>query len=263
MTLELFDSHCHVDHEAFAADREAVIERAFQSGVREMLVVGASSDIEAARGTVEFAAEREGFYPSVGVHPHGAHLVSSEDFEEFRALAARPDVVAIGESGLDYFYDSSPPAAQRESFLRHIELAKELGKPLICHIRDAHEEASELLAGCSGKIEVVIHCFTGTPDEAERYVDLGFAVSFSGIVTFKGKSADPIRAAVEKVPLDRLLIETDAPYLAPVPLRGKRNEPSFLAHTAEVVARAAKISPEELARQSRANTHRVFALTSS
>lgn len=261
--LVLFDSHCHIDAEEFSGDRAEVLERASAAGIGEMLLVGAADSADAARKTVEFARERSGLYPTVGVHPHHAHSVDAAGFEAIAELASRPEVVAVGESGLDFFYDSSPRDAQAQAFERHIDLALAVCKPLICHIRDAHDEARRLLRRAADQVPVVIHCFTGTPEDARQYIELGFVVSFSGIVTFKGQSAEPIRAAVREVPLEQMLIETDAPYLAPVPLRGKRNEPSFLIHTAQAVAQQAAVDLGELAARTTANARRVFALTAS
>jgi TatD DNase family protein len=167
-------------------------------------------------------------------------------------------VVAIGETGLDYYYDHSPRQAQRDAFVRFLDLARRVGKPVVCHIRDAHDDARAILAE-HGAGRGVIHCFTGTPADAAAYVALGYHVSFSGIVTYK--NAQPIRDAVREVPIDRLLIETDCPYLAPVPMRGKRNEPAYVVHTAAVVAREAGLPVEELARHTTANACAVFGLT--
>jgi TatD DNase family protein len=172
-------------------------------------------------------------------------------------------VVAIGETGLDYYYDHSPREEQRAAFARHIEIARAVGKPVVCHVRDAHREAHDMLAeaGVGRGLGGVIHCFTGTPEDAEAYVAMGFHISFSGIVTFRGKSAEPIRQAVKKVPLDRILIETDCPFLAPMPMRGKRNEPAYVVHTAGVVAEQAGVSLADLAAASTRNATSLFALT--
>jgi TatD DNase family protein len=177
----------------------------------------------------------------------------------------------VGETGLDYHYDLSPRDIQRQRFGELIDLAAEVGKPVVCHIRDgdgdgdprAHDDARRILTehGILDRVGGIVHCFTGTPEDAAAYVALGMYVSFSGIVTFKGASAEPIRQAVRAVPPDRLLIETDCPYLAPVPMRGKRNEPAFLVHTAAVVAREAGMSVEELARRTVANTRSLLSLT--
>ncbi len=172
-------------------------------------------------------------------------------------LARHPRVVAVGETGLDYYYDHSPRDVQQAAFARFIELARAVGKPVVCHIRDAHDDARAILRE-GGVADCVIHCFTGTPDDARAYAGMGYYVSFSGIVTYK--TAQPLRDAVPLVPRDRLLIETDCPYLAPIPRRGKRNEPAFLTHTAEVVARCSGMSFEELAEVTTRNACRVFGL---
>jgi TatD DNase family protein len=172
-------------------------------------------------------------------------------------LARHPRVVAIGETGLDYYYDHSPREDQKAAFARFIELAHAAQKPIVCHIRDAHDDARAILVA-GGVTDCVIHCFTGTPDDARAYAELGYYVSFSGIVTYK--TAQPLRDAVPLVPRERLLIETDCPYLAPIPRRGKRNEPAFLTHTAEVVARCSGMTFEELAETTAQNACRVFRL---
>lgn len=260
--MNFIDSHCHVDTAAFDEDREAVLQRAADAGISELIVVGASGNLAQAQATVAFAEGREGIYASVGVHPHEAEKLDSSWWPALCELAARPDVVAVGETGLDYFYDNCPKQTQSDRFIDHIELAISLGKPLICHIRDAHDDAIEILAKhAAGKCEVIIHCFTGTPKDAQRYVDMKFAISFSGIVTFKGKAAKPVRDSVALVPKDLLLIETDSPYLAPVPMRGKRNEPAFMLETAKVVAECSGLELSELAEITTKNTRRLFALT--
>jgi TatD DNase family protein len=196
-------------------------------------------------------------FATAGVHPHDAALVKESWWPALEELCRRPRVVAVGEAGLDYHYDHSPREVQRQVFRVQARLARQLGKPLVCHVRDAHADTLEIMA--EAQVPGVIHCFTGGPDDARAYARLGLCVSFSGIVTFK--TAEAIRAAVREVPLEQLLIETDCPYLAPVPLRGRRNEPAFLVHTAEVVARAAGVSTEELAAASSANASRLFRLT--
>ena len=261
--VHFIDSHCHVDAPDFDLDRNEMLARAEAAGVRELIVVGASGTLEGARKTVEFAAAHPNMNATVGVHPHEAAKLDSTWWPDLCELAARPDVVAVGETGLDFYYDSSPRAQQIDRFRDHIELAAQLDKPLICHIRDAHPEATEILSElAAGRVKTIIHCFTGTPAEARKYSDLGFYISFSGIVTFKGKSTRPVREAVSCVPHDQLLIETDCPYLAPVPERGKRNEPAFLISTAEIVAQECGLSLAELAAITVANTRVVFSLTS-
>jgi TatD DNase family protein len=202
----------------------------------------------------------------VATHPHDVAKMTPDWWAVHERLARHPRVVAIGETGLDYYYDHSPRETQREVFARFIELAHAVNKPVVCHIRDAdsagggaHDDARAILVeGRAMELGVVIHCFTGTPDDARAYAALGCYVSFSGIVTYK--TAQPIRDAVPLVPRDRLLIETDCPYLAPVPKRGKRNEPAFVVHTAEVVAGCRSMSFAELADVTARNACRVFRL---
>lgn len=260
--IEFIDSHCHVDAADFDADREEVLIRAREAGVRELIVVGASESLAQAKATVEFARGRDGIYATVGVHPHSAAKLDATWWPALCELAASPDVVAIGETGLDYYYDESPRQVQKDRFVDHIALAAKLGKALVCHIRDAHDEAVEILrAHAEGQVPTIIHCFTGTPADARKYVDMGFYISFSGIVSFKGKSTQPIRDSIRLVPHDRLLVETDCPYLAPVPHRGQRNEPAFLVETAKVLAEQSGLDLADLAAATLANTRRVFALT--
>ena len=257
------DSHCHVDAADFDEDREAMLERAAQAGISEMIVVAASGNLAEAQATIDFTSSRSNLHPTVGVHPHHAGKLDSSWWPQLCELARLPEVVAVGETGLDFYYDSAPRAAQIQRFEDHIGLAAKLGKPLICHIRDAHEEASEILRRhAAGKVETIIHCFTGTPSNARNYVDMGFYVSFSGIVSFRGQSTRPVRESVAEVPAEQLLIETDCPFLAPVPMRGKRNEPAFLVETAAVVAAEAGMELAQLAAITVENTRRVFTLTS-
>lgn len=255
------DSHCHVDGSDFDADRGEVIARARAAGIGAMVVVAAPQGLADLERPIRLAESDPHLYATVGVHPHDAARIEPGWWEVIERLGAHPKVVAIGETGLDYYYDHSPHDAQRAAFARHMEIAERLGKPVVCHVRDAHGEAADMLAaaGIGRGLGGVIHCFTGTPEDARRYAELGLYVSFSGIATFK--SAGPIRAAVKEVPVDRLLIETDCPFLAPVPMRGKRNEPAFLVHTAAVIAGEAGLSVEELAARTTANACALFSLT--
>lgn len=256
------DSHAHVDGPEFEADRDAVLARARQAGIERMVVIGAVGAPDSAQRAVDLACAHPDVFATVATHPHDVEKMTDEWWEVHERLAPHPRVVAIGETGLDYYYDHSPRQLQQDAFVRFIELARRVGKPVVCHIRDAHDDARRILAAeRAAELGVVIHCFTGTPEDAEAYVAMGCYVSFSGIATYK--TAEPIRQAVAKVPADRILIETDCPYLAPVPRRGKRNEPAFLVHTAEVVARAAGLTVEELARHTVANTCQVFRLPPS
>jgi TatD DNase family protein len=251
------DSHAHVDGPEFDADRDDTLARARAAGVQRIIVIGAVGEPTSAERAVALAERDPDIWATVATHPHDAERMTPAWWAVHERLAHHPRVVAIGETGLDYHYDHSPRDLQRAAFERFIELARAAGKPVVCHIRDAHDDARAILA--AGQVtDCVIHCFTGTPDDARAYAALGYYVSFSGIVTYK--TAQPLRDAVPLVPRDRLLIETDCPYLAPIPKRGKRNEPAFLTHTAEVVARCSGMTFDELAEATTRNTCRVFRL---
>ena len=260
----LIDTHAHIDAPDFDDDREAVLARAKAAGVSAIVVAGAARTVSDLERTVECAAtEIEGgpqLWATAGVHPHEAKFYTDAHAAAIERLCARSEVVAVGECGLDYHYNHSPPEVQREVFAAHIALARRVGLPVVCHIRDAHDEAREILdAGGAEEVGGVIHCFTGDADDAAAYVERGFYISISGIVTF-GSNAEPIREAVRQVPADRLLVETDSPYLAPVPRRGKRNEPAFVVHTAERIAQLRGITDAEVAALTSANAERLFKL---
>jgi TatD DNase family protein len=261
--VALIDSHCHIDGDGFADDRDEVVARARAAGVVASVVVGGTSrTIEDLDKPVRACGATPDLFPTVGVHPHDAEVLGPAMYEAIERLCRGPRVVAIGETGLDYHYDHAPREVQRVAFAEHIRIARRIGKPVICHVRDAHDDARRILVDeGAAAVGAVIHCFTGTPEDAAAYAALGLYVSFSGIATFPGKSAEPIRRAVREVPHDRILIETDSPYLAPAPLRGKRNEPAFIVHTAEVVAREAGLPLEELAARTVANARTLFSLT--
>lgn len=255
----LFDSHAHVDGPEFDADRDEVLARARAAGVQRIIVIGAVGDPTSAERAVALAETDPDVWATVATHPHDVANMTPAWWAVHERLAAHPRVVAIGETGLDYYYDHSPREAQQAAFARFIELARTVNKPVVCHVRDAHDDARAILtAGRAAELGCVIHCFTGTPDDARAYAEMGCYVSFSGIVTYK--TAQPLRDAVALIPRERLLIETDCPYLAPVPRRGRRNEPAFVVHTAEVVAQCAGMSFEDLAAQTVANTCRVFRI---
>ncbi|HWM88702.1 MAG TPA: TatD family hydrolase [Kofleriaceae bacterium] len=256
------DSHAHLDSADFDADRAEVLARARAAGVGVIVLVAAPRDLAEAARPLALAETDPDLYATVGVHPHDAARIEESWWPEIERLARHPKVVAVGETGLDYFYDHSPRDVQRAAFARHIELARALGKPVVCHVRDAHDDARDMLdasgVGRDGP-GGVIHCFTGNAEQAAGYAALGLYVSFSGITTFK--TAAPIREAIRVVPADRLLLETDCPFLAPVPMRGQRNEPAFLVHTAQVVAAEIGLSIDDLADRTAANARALFSLT--
>jgi TatD DNase family protein len=258
-TLALVDAHCHLDGGYFPEGSDAVMARAEAAGVAGFVVVGVGKDLTQAREAVALAKRLpERVCACVGIHPHDATSWSEAAHAELRTLASSPEVAAVGEIGLDYHYDHSPRETQREVFAKLIGLARELGKPIVVHTREAAADTLELLASEGARdVGGIIHCFSEDRPFAERALDLGFDVSLSGIVTFK--NARPIHEVAAWAPLDRILVETDSPYLAPIPMRGKRCEPGMIVHTARRVAELRGIPVEDLARATRANTERRFA----
>jgi len=258
----LVDSHCHLADPRYDTDRDAVIGRAAAHGVGAIICVGATGPMETNEAALGVARSHPGIVVALGIHPHDTARVREGDYERLRALCSETEVVAIGETGLDFHYHHSPPEAQREHFRRTLQLARSLGLPAVIHCRDAFDEAAAILREeGADAVGGVIHCFTGTAHDARRFLDLGFHISFSGIVTFK--NADAIREAARTVPDDRLLIETDGPYLAPVPHRGQRNEPAFVALVAECLASLRGVPPDAVARATSANAARLFKLEKS
>jgi TatD DNase family protein len=257
--VTLIDSHCHLDEDRFAADRDAVIARAHAAGVARMITIGASGGMQANHDAVALAQRHPSIVATVGIHPHEASAVSPSVIDEITRLAASPQVVAIGETGLDYYYDNSPRPAQQDAFRQFTALARQLRVPLVVHLRDAYGDAATILRDeRAAEVGGVIHCFSGDRAAARVFLDLGFHLSFSGIITFK--NADELRAAARLTPADRLLVETDAPFLAPVPYRGRRNEPAYVVETAAVIATARRQPIDEVATLSRLNTERLFRL---
>jgi TatD DNase family protein len=252
----LIDSHCHLDFPDFAPDLDGTVGRARAAGVGLMLTIG--TKLSQFPGVRAVAERYPDVWCSVGVHPHEAAAEGGVDTARLIELARHPKVVGFGETGLDFFYEHSPRDAQEHAFRTHIAAARETGLPLIVHTRDADAETAAILAEetAKGPFPGLLHCFSSGRELAEKAVELGFYISLSGIVTFK--KADELRATVAAVPLDRILVETDAPYLAPIPMRGKRNEPAFVAHTAAKVAEIKGISPEALAAATTANFLRLF-----
>lgn len=253
----LIDSHCHLDFPDFAEDFDAVLARASERGVKGVQTI--CTRLTAFDQVWQLAQGRAGVWCSVGVHPHNVEEEMPFETADIVALAARDKVIGIGETGLDFFYDHSPRDLQIEGFRRHLAASRETGLPVIVHTRDAEDETCRVLReeAEKGALSGVIHCFSAGPEMAKCALDLGFSISFSGIVTFK--KADDLRAIAADVPLERILVETDAPYLAPVPNRGKRNEPAFVADTAAVVADIKGVTQSELAA---ASTRNFFALFS-
>ena len=254
----MIDSHCHLDSEYFGQDRDPVLARAREAGVGLFITIGVGRGLAAPREAAALAASLPDVSATVGVHPHDAAGMTEETWAELDELARRPRVVGVGETGLDYYYDHSPRAVQLDAYRRFVALARAADRPVVSHNRDAHQEAAALLreekAGPG-----VIHCVSGGVADARAYLDLGQCLSFSGIVTFK--NAGNIREAAAFAPLDRILIETDAPYLAPVPKRGKRNEPAYLAHTLATLAEVRGMPAAELDAVTSANTRRLFRLS--
>jgi TatD DNase family protein len=252
--MTLVDSHCHLDGEDFTGDRDAVIERARAAGVETLVAIGTGEGPPDLEAGIRLADAFDCVYATVGVHPHSAAKASYATWPELQRLCGHPKVVALGEIGLDYHYNFSPPEVQRSVFTRQLEVAATTGQPVVIHTREAWSDTVALIRE-SGIRSGIFHCFSGGPDEAQEALSLGFHLSFAGIVTFP--KAQSVQQAAREVPLDRLLVETDSPYLAPVPYRGKRNEPAFVVHTAARIAELRGISPEAVARVTTANWERL------
>jgi TatD DNase family protein len=260
----LVDSHCHIDGEQFDADRDEVVNYAKKSGVAYMLNVGTGDPhSDDFRRAVAVAEKYENVFASVGVHPHDAKLYNDAAEKHLVELAkSSKKVIAWGEIGLDFYYDHSPRDVQIDVFRRQIGIAHKLGLPIIVHSRDANDETVQILTEECGHDEFrggIMHCFGGAAEMATELIRLGFLISFAGNITFK--KADNLREAAKVVPLDKLLVETDCPFLAPVPIRGKRNEPAFVVHTAKFLADFYEVEFETLARQTTENFLNFFRLT--
>jgi TatD DNase family protein len=256
----LVDSHAHLDDPRFNEDRGAVIQRAWDAGVRKILTIGNGSGPDQMGCGIPIAESRDWIYTTVGIHPHDAVKVENRHYSLIEELAGHPRVLAVGETGLDYYYDNSPRDTQREVFRRQLALANKLNLPVIIHTRDADEDTIALLKEVNPS-RGVIHCFTSGEKLADFVLEMGFYISFSGIVTFP--KAQALAAIARRTPLERILVETDCPYLAPVPHRGKRNEPAFVTDTARFLAQMRDISIDELTTHASANFHSLFAVKSS
>jgi TatD DNase family protein len=257
--MSLIDTHAHLDSDDFDADRAAVIERAKAAGVERMIAIAVTADSSAA--VVKLAAENDAVYAAVGIHPNYTAEAKPEDWDRVVALVGQPRVVALGETGLDRFREHAPFALQREYFDRHIHLSQECGLPFIVHMRNSEADVTDMLlqAHRRGPLSGVMHSFTGDAAMAAECVHLGMYISFAGMVTYK--KSDALRAVAATIPADRILVETDSPYLAPEPFRGKRNEPANVVHTAACIAVARGQSLGDFAEQTTANARRLFGIS--
>lgn len=255
----LIDSHAHIQGKEYAGETADVIARAREAGVEKIIAVGGAGDMSSNTEAVALAARFEKVYATVGMHPHDAKDVGSEELAKLKELTAHPRVVAVGETGLDYYYSHSPHDVQCRVFSQFIHMARQTDLPIVVHERDAAHDAAELLRSeGEGKLYGVIHCFTGNYDAACAYLDLGFYLSFTGIITFK--NADPLRDVVRRVPLERMMVETDSPYLTPVPHRGKRNEPAHVRWVAETIAKVKGIDFTEVAEMTTRSVQNLFKI---
>ncbi|RZS89190.1 TatD DNase family protein [Phyllobacterium myrsinacearum] len=252
----LVDSHCHLDFPDFAEERDAIVQRALDLGVVRLVTI--CTRVRKFDGIIGIAERYDSVFASVGTHPNNAHEELDVTADDLIKLAEHPKVVAIGEAGLDYHYDYAPPEAQQQGFRTHIAAARATGLPLVIHARSADEDMISILREESGKgaFPFILHCFSSGAELARVGVELGGYISFSGILTFK--NSPEIRDIARNMPRDRLLVETDAPYLAPMPHRGKRNEPSFVTHTAAVLADTIGVSVEEIGALTTDNVFRLF-----
>jgi TatD DNase family protein len=255
----LIDSHAHIQGSEYASEVEAVLKRAQEAGVEKIIVVGGAGELSSNEAAVALTESHPTLYATVGMHPHDAKDVGEDEIEKLKRLTAKPKVVAVGETGLDFYYNHSPHDVQRKIFTRFIHMARETGLPLVVHERDAFKDAGELLRNeGGGEVRGVIHCFTGNHEAARQYLDLGFYLSFTGIITFK--NAGPLREVVRAIPLEKMFVETDSPYLTPVPHRGKRNEPAYVRLVAETIAKVKGLDLEEVARVTTQNVRQLFRI---
>ena len=259
--MSLIDSHCHLDSAEFDADRDEVIQRALDAGVEHMVAIGTGSGPPDLEAGIRLAERHAAFYATVGVHPHDAAKATQTDLQRLEHLLSHPKVIAVGEIGLDYHYDFSPRDTQKSIFIEQMSIAAAARKPIVIHTREAWNDTLALIEehwtprGLPG----IMHCFSGGPAESQRALELGFYLSFGGIVTFP-KALD-VQAAAREAPLDRIVVETDAPYLAPVPKRGKRNEPALMVHTARKLAELRGESFEQISSATSENFRRLIAAT--
>ncbi len=256
--LDLIDTHAHLASSKFADDLDGVIESARQAGVTQMVAI--ATDRADSPAVLAVADRYPGVFAAVGIHPNETADAANDDWAEVERLALHARVVALGETGLDRYWTRAPFALQQDYFGRHLRLGRALGKPVVIHSRDCQADVIEQLQRFGGPIAGVQHSFTGTWDEAVALLDLGLCISFAGMITFENKNLDGLREVASRIPIDRLLVETDSPYLTPHPFRGKRNEPARVALTAETLAHLKGVSLQELAIATSANARRLFRL---
>jgi TatD DNase family protein len=259
--LELVDTHAHLVDRRFAGDLGAVIERARVAGVVQIIAIGTdAADSAAVVELAQRASPENVIFAAVGIHPNETAAATLEDWPRVVAMANDRAVVAIGETGLDRHWKTTPFEDQRSMFIRHIELGRALAKPVVIHCRNAEADVIQTLSDCGPPIHGVLHSFSGGVADAERMLELGLYLSFAGMITFANKSLETLREAARVVPLDRILVETDSPYLAPTPFRGERNEPAHVVHTLDSIARARGIDLVELAVATTRNARALFGL---
>jgi TatD DNase family protein len=260
----LVDSHCHLEAKDFRGadgtdERQTIVDRARAAGVGALVCIGSGASLLEVDNAIAWAEADPQIWAAIGIHPHDAARMDEATFSRIAELTRHPRVVAVGETGLDFHYDYSPRDVQARVFARFLRLAAEVKKPATLHVREAHTEARAIYAAeADHLLGGIVHCFTGTPADAEAWLAMGLHISFSGIVTFK--SASEIQAAARLVPEERLLVETDCPYLAPVPHRGKRNEPAYVVHTAQKLAELRGVGVERITEQTSANAARLLGV---
>ncbi len=256
--MTLIDTHCHLTFEPLSADVPGVVERSRAAGVDGWITIGTL--LEDSRRAVELAGRYENMYAAVGIHPHDAQNADSRALEELKEVARREKVVAIGETGLDFHYNFSKQPDQKRAFAAHLDIARELNLPVVIHSRNAFDETMEILDRSGGGLRIVFHCFSGSAEQARLVLDKGYFVSFTGVITFK--NAESTREAARVVPLDRMMIETDCPYMSPEPVRSQKpNEPALMVHTSNFLAQLKGVSPEDLAQATTQTAVEFFRLT--
>lgn len=252
--MHLVDTHCHIDLDAFDDDRDAAVERAHQAGVMNMLVIG--FEPERWKAALELREHVPGVSVAAGLHPNSANRFSAELLDQIATQAQRPEVIAIGETGIDLYWDDAPLDQQQRAFAAQIDLARQLDMPFIIHQRDAENEVLDVLRQFPTPLNGVLHCFTGDWHYAQSILDLGLHIGLGGAITFKSQTG--LHQAASQIPLDRIVLETDSPFMAPVPYRGKRNEPSYVAIVAEQLADLRSLGPEQIAEATTRNAGQLF-----